>query len=44
MFVYLHRRHAHLVEPVASALAGMRRDGTWQRLYDQILLPLESAR
>lgn len=44
MFTYLHRRHAALVPPLAAALAALKRDGTWQRLYDQILLPLESAR
>lgn len=44
MFTYLHRRHAALVQPLAAALAALKRDGTWQRLYDQILLPLESAR
>jgi polar amino acid transport system substrate-binding protein len=44
MFAYLHRRHEALVVPVAAALAEVKRDGTWQRLYDQILKPLESAR
>ena len=41
MFAYLHRRHAALVAPAASALAHLKRDGTWQRLYDEILRPLE---
>lgn len=44
MFIYLHRRHEALVAPLARALAEVRRDGTWQRLYDQIIKPLEPAR
>jgi polar amino acid transport system substrate-binding protein len=44
MYMYLHRRHEALVPRIAEALAEVRRDGTWQRLYDRILGPLESAR
>jgi polar amino acid transport system substrate-binding protein len=44
MYMYLHRRHEALVPQLATALADVRRDGTWQRLYDQILKPLEPAR
>jgi len=44
MYMYLHRKHAALVPRVAAALADVKRDGTWQRLYDQILTPLETAR
>jgi polar amino acid transport system substrate-binding protein len=44
MFAYLHRRHEALVAPAAAALAEVKRDGTWQRLYDQTLKPLEPAR
>lgn len=44
MYVYLHRRHEALVPRLAEALAEVRRDGTWQRLHDQILAPLEPAR
>jgi len=44
MFAYLHRRHESLVKPAAAALADAKRDGTWQRLYDQILKPLEAIR
>lgn len=43
MYMYLHRKHEALVAPLAAALADVRRDGTWQRLYDQILRPLEAA-
>jgi polar amino acid transport system substrate-binding protein len=44
MFVYLHRRHEALVPVLAAALAGLRRDGGWQRLHDELLKPLEAAR
>jgi len=44
MFMYLHRRHASLAPQLATALGEVRRDGTWQRLYDQIIRPLEPAR
>jgi len=44
MYMYLHRRHHALVPRIAAALAQVRRDGTWQRLHDQILAPLEPAR
>lgn len=44
MYTYLHRRHAALVPPLAGALAELKRNGIWQRLYDQILRPLEAAR
>lgn len=44
MYVYLHRRHAALVPRLAAALGAVGRDGTWQRLYDRILKPLEAAR
>jgi polar amino acid transport system substrate-binding protein len=43
MYVYLHRRHEAFVAPLAAALAETRQDGTWQRLYDRILKPLETA-
>lgn len=32
MFVYLHKKHAHLVEAAAQALRSMKRDGTYQRI------------
>ena len=41
MFAYLNRRHAALTAPAAAALADLKRDGTWQKLYDRILKPLE---
>jgi polar amino acid transport system substrate-binding protein len=44
MFIYLHRKHESLAPRLATALAEVRSDGTWQRLYDQIIKPLEPAR
>lgn len=44
MFIYLHRRHEALVAPLAAALAAAKRDGTWQRIYDRTLKPLEPTR
>lgn len=42
MFMYLHRRHAALVPGVARALADMKADGSWQRIYDVTLKPLDT--
>ncbi len=44
MFIYLHRKHESLAPQLAKALAEVRRDGTWQRLYEEIIKPLEPAR
>lgn len=32
MFMYLHKKHAHLAEPAARALRAMKADGTWRRI------------
>jgi polar amino acid transport system substrate-binding protein len=44
MFIYLHRKHEALAPRLAKALADVRSDGTWQRLHDQIIKPLEPPR
>jgi polar amino acid transport system substrate-binding protein len=44
MFMYLHRRHAPLVDKVAAALAAMKRDGSYQRIVDETLSPLAARR
>lgn len=44
MYLYLHRRHEALVPRLAAALAEVQRDGTYQRLHDSILKPLEPPR
>lgn len=40
MFMYLHKNHAHLVEPLAQALRDMKADGGYQAIFDQTLTPL----
>lgn len=40
MFMYLHKRHAALVDRAAAALAEMKRDGTYARLEAATLKPL----
>lgn len=37
MFMYLHRKHAHLAEPAARALRAMKADGTWRRIAAETL-------
>jgi polar amino acid transport system substrate-binding protein len=41
MFMYLHKKHAALVPRAAKALADMKADGSYQKLYAQYLKPLE---
>jgi polar amino acid transport system substrate-binding protein len=38
MFMYLHKKHAHLAEPAARALRAMKADGTYQRIVVQSLI------
>lgn len=44
MFFYLHRKHGDLAEKVAAALAEMKRDGTYRRIFDATLTPLAGGR
>jgi polar amino acid transport system substrate-binding protein len=37
MFMYLHKKHEHLVEPAARALRAMKADGSYQRIATQTL-------
>ncbi len=37
MFMYLHKKHAHLARPAAQALRAMKADGTWQRIAAESL-------
>lgn len=39
MFMYLHKKHAGLVEKVAEALREMKKDGAYQRIVDETLTP-----
>jgi len=42
-FMYLNKKHAALVPKVARALADMKADGSYQKLYDLHLKPLDSG-
>jgi len=44
MFIYLHQKHAPLVDKVAAALAAMKKDGSYRRIFDQTLAPLAARR
>jgi polar amino acid transport system substrate-binding protein len=44
MYLYLHKRHAGLVEPFDRALKAMKADGRHARLRDRILGPLAEER
>ncbi|HJW82255.1 MAG TPA: transporter substrate-binding domain-containing protein [Acidiferrobacterales bacterium] len=39
MFIYLHKRHANLVPRLADALRAMKREGFYQRAYNEKLKP-----
>jgi polar amino acid transport system substrate-binding protein len=43
MFMYLHKKHADLVLKVAAALKQMKFDGTYQRIFDHALKPLQKS-
>ena len=42
MFMYVNKKHALLVPKLARALAEMKADGSYQKLYDLYLKPLAS--
>lgn len=44
MFMYVHKNHAHLVDPLAAALKAMKADGTYQAIVEQTLTPLLPVR
>ncbi|NOY61853.1 MAG: transporter substrate-binding domain-containing protein [Gammaproteobacteria bacterium] len=39
MYVYLHKKHRHLVPKLSLALRAMKHDGSYQQLFQQILTP-----
>jgi len=41
MYIYLHKKHAHLVDKLSAALTNMKADGTYQKIYDLTLAPLK---
>lgn len=40
MFLYVHEKHAALVDPLAKALHTMKADGTYTRIFRETLAPL----
>lgn len=42
MYVYLHKKHQHLVAKLDSTLRTMKTDGSYQRLYQKILAPFSA--
>jgi polar amino acid transport system substrate-binding protein len=42
MFMYLNKKHAALVPKVAQALRGMKADGSYKKIFDATLKPLDT--
>ena len=40
MYMYMHKKHAHLVDKLDRALKSMKADGTYQAILDETLSPL----
>jgi polar amino acid transport system substrate-binding protein len=40
MYLYLNKKHAALIPRISAALAQMKEDGEYQRIYSQTLTPL----
>lgn len=36
-FIYVHKKHEHLVSPIASALADMKKDGSLDAIHARVL-------
>lgn len=43
MYIYLNKRHAKLVPKLAEALRALKREGFYQRVYREKLLPYDKA-
>ena len=41
MFIYLHKKNKHLVPKLAETLLAMKQDGSYKKLRDKHLMPLE---
>ena len=41
MFTYLHKKHRDIVPKLATALKNMKADGSYRRIYEHVLTPLE---
>lgn len=44
MYIYLNKKHKKLVPKIAEALLAMKKDGSYERIYQQTLAPLVKAR
>lgn len=40
MYMYVHRKHAHLAPKLAKALRDMKADGTYRKIFDRVFVPL----
>lgn len=43
MFIYLHKKHADRVAPLAAALRSLKQDGTYERIYRASMPPVPGA-
>ena len=41
MFLYLHKKHKDLIPKLTTALKQMKEDGTYSRIFNQVLKPLQ---
>jgi len=41
MFIYLHKKHADLVPKISQALVKLKKNGTYQRIFDATLTSLK---
>ncbi len=41
LFLYLHKKHTHLVPALTQALVDMKKDGTYQRIFNETLSVLD---
>lgn len=41
MYVYLHKKHRSIVPKLAKALRTMKSDGSYKKIFNQVLAPLE---
>ncbi len=41
MYVYLHKKHRHLVPKLAASLRSMKQDGSYQRIFEKTLAQLK---
>jgi len=40
MYIYLHRKHKNYIKKIAESLKEMKRDGSYDRISEKILMPL----